>query len=85
MSACNLFVKGGIVPQLSAAPLFTCVTVVLAWARVGGASYHSNMFSINGRDEIVEAFDALTAALDRAMELDFDVLTSGETLAKTPS
>ena len=39
------------------------------------------MLSISGRDEIVEAFDALTAAMDRVLELDSGVLTPRETLA----
>ncbi|WP_131808910.1 DUF222 domain-containing protein, partial [Mycolicibacter sinensis] len=35
----------------------------------------------NDREEIVEAFDALTADLDRALELDFDALTPRECVA----
>lgn len=35
----------------------------------------------NGREQVVEVFDALAADLDRALELDFDVLTPQECLA----
>ncbi len=35
----------------------------------------------NGREAIVEVFDALSADLDRALELDFDALTPRECLA----
>jgi hypothetical protein len=35
----------------------------------------------NDREEIVEVFDALTADLDRALELDFDALTPRECVA----
>jgi hypothetical protein len=35
----------------------------------------------NSREEIVEAFDALAADLDRALELDFDALTPRECVA----
>ncbi|MEB3071129.1 HNH endonuclease signature motif containing protein [[Mycobacterium] vasticus] len=39
------------------------------------------MLANPGRDEVVEVFDALAADLDRAQNLDFDVLTSREALA----
>ncbi|MEB3067680.1 HNH endonuclease signature motif containing protein [[Mycobacterium] vasticus] len=39
------------------------------------------MRATSSRGEIVAAFDALTAALDRVSELNFDVLTSREALA----
>jgi hypothetical protein len=35
----------------------------------------------SSREEIVEAFDALEADLDRALELSFDALTTRERLA----
>ncbi|ORA00809.1 DUF222 domain-containing protein, partial [Mycolicibacter arupensis] len=35
----------------------------------------------SGREEVVEAFDALSADLDRALELDFDALTPRECVA----
>ena len=42
------------------------------------------MLANSGRDGIVEAFDALAAALDRALGLDVEVLTARECLALLP-
>ena len=55
-----------------------CLSILVAV--VGGIKYHSNMHS-SCREEIVEAFDALEADLDRALELSFDTLTTPERLA----
>jgi hypothetical protein len=49
-------------------------------ARVTGLRYNSNMHS-SSREEVVEAFDALAADLDRALELSTEALTTPERLA----
>ncbi len=47
---------------------------------VSARRYDSNMLA-NSREEVVEAFDALDAELDRLDEVSFEVLTTPERLA----
>ncbi len=52
---------------------------VYGGALVAGRGYDSNMRS-SSRDEVVAVFDALRAAMKRALDLTFDVLTTPERL-----